>query len=77
MEPNDSAWDPTLAILPLEVLALAQLVDLSSATPLLTVLLYPPTSPRYVLVIEKEATFRRLVDEKLPQRTGPCILVTG
>lgn len=32
---------------------------------------------KYILVIEKEATYQRLIDVKLTTKCGPCILITG
>ena len=32
---------------------------------------------KYVLVVEKEATYRRLVEERVAEKLGPSILVTG
>ncbi|XP_062507058.1 meiotic recombination protein SPO11-like isoform X2 [Corticium candelabrum] len=35
------------------------------------------SSARFVLVIEKEATFQRLLDDKFCEKFGPCIIITG
>lgn len=35
------------------------------------------SNARYILVIEKEATYQRLVEYKLNEKLGPCILITG
>ncbi|XP_077109255.1 meiotic recombination protein SPO11 isoform X1 [Ranitomeya variabilis] len=35
------------------------------------------TSARFVLIIEKDATFQRLLDDDFCGKCGPCILITG
>ncbi|KAJ9585655.1 hypothetical protein L9F63_002555, partial [Diploptera punctata] len=32
---------------------------------------------RFILVLEKDATFQKLLDENVLERLGPCLLVTG
>ncbi len=32
---------------------------------------------RFVLVVEKDATFQKMLDEDAPNRLHPCIIVTG
>ncbi|GFO04714.1 meiotic recombination protein spo11 [Plakobranchus ocellatus] len=35
------------------------------------------TCARFVLVVEKDATFQKLVGEQFCQKMGPCVLITG
>ncbi|KAG8447106.1 hypothetical protein GDO86_014529 [Hymenochirus boettgeri] len=35
------------------------------------------TNAKFILIIEKDATFQRLIDDNFCQRSGPCILITG
>ena len=35
------------------------------------------SSAKYVLIIEKEAIYKRLMEEKLCEKLGPCIIITG
>ncbi|KAG8567349.1 hypothetical protein GDO81_013586, partial [Engystomops pustulosus] len=35
------------------------------------------TTARFVLIIEKDATFQRLLDDNFCGKCGPCILITG
>ncbi|XP_063819541.1 meiotic recombination protein SPO11 isoform X2 [Pseudophryne corroboree] len=35
------------------------------------------TCARFVLIIEKDATFQRLLDDDFCRKSGPCILITG
>ncbi|KAG9474662.1 hypothetical protein GDO78_004785 [Eleutherodactylus coqui] len=35
------------------------------------------TAARYILIIEKDATFQRLLDDDFCGKCGPCILITG
>ena len=32
---------------------------------------------KYVLIVEKEAIYKRLMEEKLCEKLGPCIILTG
>ncbi|KAJ8033654.1 Meiotic recombination protein SPO11 [Holothuria leucospilota] len=41
-------------------------------------IMYDITSEaKFILVVEKDATFQKLLDEELPQKLYPCIIVTG
>ena len=35
------------------------------------------SSAKYVLIVEKEAIYKRLMEEKLNEKLGPCIILTG
>ncbi|XP_026469329.1 meiotic recombination protein SPO11-like [Ctenocephalides felis] len=35
------------------------------------------SSAKFVLVIEKDATFQKLLNDEAPRKLGPCILITG
>ncbi|XP_022203440.2 meiotic recombination protein SPO11 isoform X2 [Nilaparvata lugens] len=35
------------------------------------------SNARFILVVEKETVFRKLLDEDISQKLGPCILITG
>ncbi|KAM4691971.1 meiotic recombination protein SPO11 [Rhinophrynus dorsalis] len=35
------------------------------------------TQAKFILIIEKDATFQRLLDDDFCDRSGPCILITG
>ncbi|XP_075213811.1 meiotic W68 [Lycorma delicatula] len=35
------------------------------------------SNARFVLVVEKDATFQKLLDEKVLEKLGPCVLITG
>ncbi|NP_001008200.1 meiotic recombination protein SPO11 [Xenopus tropicalis] len=35
------------------------------------------TQAKFILIIEKDATFQRLLDDNFCARSGPCILITG
>ncbi|OCT62417.1 meiotic recombination protein SPO11 isoform X2 [Xenopus laevis] len=35
------------------------------------------TQAKFILIIEKDATFQRLLDDNFCSRSGPCILITG
>jgi meiotic recombination protein SPO11 len=34
------------------------------------------SSARFVLLVEKDATFQKLLDEGMLDRLGPCVLIT-
>lgn len=34
------------------------------------------SSAKFVLVIEKDATFQKLLNDEAPRKLGPCILIT-
>jgi DNA topoisomerase VI subunit A len=34
------------------------------------------SSARFVLLVEKDATFQKLLDEGILDRLGPCVLIT-
>jgi len=35
------------------------------------------TNARFILLVEKDATFARLADERFPEKYGPCIVITA
>ena len=35
------------------------------------------SNAKYILIVEKEAIYKRLMDEKINEKIGPCIILTG
>ncbi|GAB1287271.1 Meiotic recombination protein SPO11 [Apodemus speciosus] len=69
------SWDQTQVIRPVwQVLSPAEPVRSNPET------LTPTTDRRYakfLLIVEKDATFQRLLDDNFCSRVSPCIMVTG